>query len=89
MPKHARLASGILAFAVLAASWPAGAMTDLSARFQRLMLSDGLSQSSILSMHQDSRGFIWFGTQDGLNRYDGRQILTIFAWRNRVRSVAR
>ncbi|WP_421903417.1 two-component regulator propeller domain-containing protein [Maridesulfovibrio sp.] len=43
-------------------------------RFDRLSLNEGLSQSSILCMLQDSRGFLWFGTYDGLNRYDGRNI---------------
>jgi len=45
---------------------------ELPVKFQRLMLEDGLSQSSIVSLYQDSRGFIWIGTQDGINRYDGR-----------------
>ena len=41
--------------------WPgsAGADSDLPIRFHRLMLEDGLSQSSIVSLHQDGRGFIW------------------------------
>ncbi|WP_432734810.1 two-component regulator propeller domain-containing protein [Maridesulfovibrio sp. FT414] len=43
-------------------------------RFQRFSLNEGLSQSSLLCMLQDSRGFMWFGTYDGLNRYDGRHI---------------
>ena len=33
-------------------------------------VKEGLSQSSVLSMKQDSFGFIWVGTRDGLNRYD-------------------
>ena len=36
-----------------------------------LSLEEGLSQSTVFSMAQDSCGFWWFGTQDGLNRYDG------------------
>ena len=40
-------------------------------RFDRLSIEDGLSQNTVDSIVQDSRGFLWFGTQDGLNRYDG------------------
>lgn len=40
-------------------------------RFDRLNIEQGLSQSSIRVIFQDSRGFLWFGTEDGLNRYDG------------------
>lgn len=39
--------------------------------FERITLEQGLSQSGIYCVIQDSRGFMWFGTQDGLNRYDG------------------
>ena len=35
-------------------------------RFERLSLEQGLSQSTVFSMLQDSQGFIWFGTEDGL-----------------------
>ncbi|HSL45026.1 MAG TPA: two-component regulator propeller domain-containing protein [Anaerolineales bacterium] len=40
-------------------------------RFDRISIENGLSQSSVGVIFQDSRGFLWFGTQDGLNRYDG------------------
>ena len=40
-------------------------------QFERLGIEDGLSQSSVDCMVQDSKGFMWFGTTDGLNRYDG------------------
>src|SRR5512145_1861611 len=39
--------------------------------FERVSLEQGISQSTVLTTFQDSRGFIWFGTEDGLNRYDG------------------
>jgi ligand-binding sensor domain-containing protein/signal transduction histidine kinase/DNA-binding response OmpR family regulator len=43
-------------------------------RFTHLSNEQGLSNSTIESIFQDSRGFIWFGTRDGLNRYDGNEI---------------
>ncbi len=40
-------------------------------RFDHIGIEQGLSQSSVRVIFQDSRGFLWFGTEDGLNRYDG------------------
>src|SRR5258705_8471889 len=40
-------------------------------KFAHLDINSGLSQSNVLCILQDSRGFIWFGTEDGLNKYDG------------------
>lgn len=42
--------------------------------FNRITIQDGLSQASISALFQDSKGYIWIGTADGLNRYDGRKI---------------
>lgn len=39
--------------------------------FERISLEHGLSQSSIYSIIQDREGFMWFGTEEGLNKYDG------------------
>jgi len=41
------------------------------ASFDRLTTKDGLSQNRIFCIAQDKLGFIWIGTEDGLNRYDG------------------
>ena len=40
-------------------------------RFENLTNVDGLSQVSALAITQDRKGFVWIGTEDGLNRYDG------------------
>ncbi len=42
-------------------------------RFDRMTVEDGLSQNVVLAIAQDWRGFMWFGTEDGLNKYDGYQ----------------
>ncbi len=46
-------------------------------RFERLSTEQGLSQSTVMCVLQDSQGFMWFGTEAGLNRYDGR-VVTVY-----------
>lgn len=50
--------------------WPLGAQDPL--RVRHYGIRDGLSQAFVHVMLQDSYGFMWFGTQEGLNRFDGR-----------------
>ncbi len=40
-------------------------------RFGHLDVNDGLSQSNVLAVLQDSEGWMWFATENGLNSYDG------------------
>ncbi len=42
-------------------------------RFDKLSIDEGLSQSTVLSITQDASGYIWFGTEAGLNRFDGHR----------------
>lgn len=44
--------------------------------FRQLSIKDGLSQNSAISVSQDSIGYLWIATQDGLNRYDGGSFTT-------------
>ena len=40
--------------------------------FRSYQIEEGLSNNSVWAVMQDSKGFMWFGTNDGLNRFDGR-----------------
>jgi diguanylate cyclase (GGDEF)-like protein len=40
---------------------------------QRYSLEEGLSQQAVIAITQDADGFMWFGTEDGLNRFDGHE----------------
>ena len=43
--------------------------------FNRITTQNGLSHNKVNCILQDQRGFIWMGTDDGLNRYDGRRFV--------------
>ena len=49
---------------------------EVNLRFQHITSEQGLSQNTIGCIMQDSRGFMWFGTWNGLDRYDGYNFLT-------------
>src|SRR5476651_1133665 len=44
--------------------------------FDHVSVNNGLSQSTVLTILKDSRGYMWFGTRDRLNKYDARNIKT-------------
>lgn len=56
-----------------------------AARFRHLTSDDGLTQNAVTCLHQDKKGFIWIGTYDGLNRYDGNKIVS---WKGSLEDTA-
>lgn len=51
--------------------FPAWLSAEGAVRFDDISIEDGLSQSSITAIIQDQDGYMWFGTQEGVNRFDG------------------
>ena len=49
---------------------------DIELSSKQMRTSDGLPSNSVRCMYQDSKGFLWLGTLDGLTRYDGNSFLT-------------
>ncbi len=56
-------------------------------RFVRLSTADGLAHPMVHSVVQDQQGFLWIGTQGGLNRYDGNEFLTFYHMRSQPDSL--
>lgn len=46
--------------------------------FDHITTKDGLSNNSVNAILKDSQGFLWVGTSDGLNRYDGRNFISFY-----------
>ena len=61
-----------LLFSLLAGS----AVAQAPEGWARLHVGDGLAHNSVYAIHQDREGFLWFGTLDGLDRYDGYAFVT-------------
>lgn len=55
--------------------------------FTRLGSEDGLSQGAVLALQQDPRGFVWLGTEDGLIRYDGYELMHVVRDRKEASSL--
>lgn len=82
LPVTGRCLALLCAFAVALICAPANATDPAplpvgsSLRFRHITLEDGLSQSAVQAITQDRQGYMWFGTEDGLQRYDGYDFLT-------------
>lgn len=48
-------------------------------RFESYTINEGLSSNNIRCLFQDNNGFIWIGTKDGLNRFDGSEFLNFYS----------
>ena len=48
-----------------------GVISTRASLYRIYQTSNGLSHNSVWAVMQDSEGFMWFGTNDGLNRFDG------------------
>lgn len=55
---------------------------------EHLTTADGLPQGTVMATLQDSQGFVWLGTEDGLVRYDGRRLYRYAARRDAVNSLS-
>ncbi|WP_229417410.1 two-component regulator propeller domain-containing protein [Massilia sp. Root418] len=78
---RALLPAAILAGGLLPCAPAGAAAPPRTLRFEQLDVEDGLAQESVLAVAQDQQGFMWFGSQAGLSRYDGARIIT---YRNAV-----
>ena len=76
-----RFAYGFLFLLLIQLSWPNVAVCADEYNISQLSIQNGLSNNSVRCIYQDKKGFIWFGTYDGLNRYDGTEFKT---FRNRI-----
>ncbi|MEM7103836.1 MAG: two-component regulator propeller domain-containing protein [Bacteroidota bacterium] len=76
MPRLATISTSLLSLLLLC-QLLFGQGSDIL--IENLSLKDGLSNSSVLDVHQDKYGFFWFATEHGLNQFDGRNF-TIFRY---------
>ena len=71
---YCRLSAAILSIFVTIRA----AAVEMDMTFRHLNVADGLSQNTVLAIEQDKLGNIWFGTQNGINVYDGYEFRTFY-----------
>ena len=72
----ARKANQLLLASLIILFWVLPGRAQQGLKFDHLNINAGLSENNVLCVLQDSRGFMWMGTRDGLNKYDGYK----FTW---------
>ena len=70
--KKLRLIISLLTFLICIV--PRNIYASKMMNFENLTIENGLSQATAEAIIQDSKGYIWIGTNDGLNRYNGTDI---------------
>ncbi len=78
-------AAGLAGLLATALAVPALASPPM--HFVRLGGEAGLAQGGVMAIHQDAQGFLWLGTEDGLDRYDGYELRHYAHDRNRPASL--
>ncbi len=68
-----RFTNKILACYIICALNAVQLLGQSQVSFRQLSVNDGLSQNSVVSVTQDSIGYLWLATQDGLNKFDGNK----------------
>ena len=66
----------VVVISVICCSFPLRSKNNSAYYFKRLDVEDGLTQCMVYAIEQDRQGFLWLGTQNGLNRYDGSHLKT-------------
>lgn len=61
----------LISSAISFSAWGQSTNQQENFQFRQIKVEEGLSQSTVSCMLQDRKGFLWFGTPHGLNRYDG------------------
>lgn len=86
-----KLLTRVLIGACLITGWHGGIAQQLlsseSMSFRHLNSRQGLSQNCVTAVEQDQDGFMWFGTLNGLNRYDGYQMQVFSAGEDSLREL--
>ncbi len=88
--KNRRTWSRYLPYFTLLLWWVSSSLSGQEPKYemQRISNDDGLSHPTVFSMLRDHQGFLWFGTMNGLNKYDGYEFRTFKHEPNNPNSVS-